>query len=56
MSNPEDWLVDIMAEATEKLCGFKPDIEIVEDFLISDQKQKLKLNDPRLNILYLPNQ
>lgn len=52
MSNPEDWLVDIMAEATEKLCGFKPDKEIIEEFLISDLRTKtgIKPSTPKRSL------
>jgi len=38
MKNPEKWLVDSMVKATEGLCGYKPDKEIVKDFLSSDNK------------------
>ena len=33
LTEPEKWLYDILAEVTEKLCGHKPEREIVEKFL-----------------------
>ena len=33
LSEPEKWLYDILAEVTEKLCGHKPERDIVEKFL-----------------------
>ncbi len=35
VSEPDPLLVDLLAEATEKLSGFKPDTEIVKNFLKS---------------------
>lgn len=33
MTEPDELLVELLAEITEKLCGYKPDNEIVEKFL-----------------------
>lgn len=33
ISEPDELLIDLLAEATEKLCGFKPDHSTVEDFI-----------------------
>ena len=35
MSEPEKWLVDVFARATEELCGYNPDRETVEKFIKS---------------------
>lgn len=34
ITEPDELLVEILAETTEKLCGYKPDDETVEQFLI----------------------
>ncbi len=39
ISDPESLLLDLLAETTEKLCGFKPDIEEVFGFLERHQNQ-----------------
>lgn len=33
ISEPDELLIDLLAEATEKLCGYKPDHSTVEDFI-----------------------
>lgn len=33
ISEPDELLIDLLAEATEKLCGYKPDHSAVEDFI-----------------------
>lgn len=33
ISEPDELLVDLLAEATEKLCGYKPEHSAVEDFI-----------------------
>jgi predicted type IV restriction endonuclease len=43
MREPEKWLVDIVAKATEGLCGYKPDQETVKNFLSSDREKELKI-------------
>jgi len=43
MKEPEKWLVDIVVEVTEGLCGYKPDKETVKNFLSSDIEIKLKV-------------
>jgi len=34
ITEPDELLVELLADTTEKLCGYKPDNDIVEDFLI----------------------
>ena len=34
ITEPDELLVDLLADTTEKLCGYKPDNEMVEQFLI----------------------
>ena len=34
ITEPDELLVELLADTTEKLCGYKPDNEIVEEFLI----------------------
>lgn len=43
MKEPEKWLVDIVVKVTEELCGYKPDKEIVKNFLSSDVEIKLQI-------------
>jgi len=38
MNEPEKWLVDIISEVTEDLCGYKPEGEAVQEFIISEVK------------------
>ncbi len=33
IEEPDEFLVDLISEATENLCGFKPDGEVVQEFL-----------------------
>lgn len=33
ISEPDELLIDLIAESTEKLCGYKPDHSMVEDFI-----------------------
>ena len=35
MKEPEKWLIDILAEVTKELCGYKPDKEIIVEFINS---------------------
>ncbi len=37
-SEPDPLLMDLLAEATEKQCGFKPEIDTVKDFLRSSRE------------------
>ena len=46
MRKPEEWLVDLIAEATEKLCGYRPDNEIVENFIATEIKAKTEISEP----------
>jgi hypothetical protein len=41
MKEPEKWLVDVLATVTGELCGYKPNKDIVKDFLSSDTAMKL---------------
>lgn len=36
LSEPDELLIEIIADATEKLCGYKPDNSMVEDFISSN--------------------
>ena len=53
MNEPDKWLADIMIEVTEGLCGFKPDIEKVKEFMKSEVKIRaersviLESSDPK---------
>jgi hypothetical protein len=38
MNEPEKWLVDVISEVTEELCGYRPDKEKVKEFVISERK------------------
>jgi hypothetical protein len=38
MNEPDKWLVDVISEVTESLCGYKPDIERVKEFVRSERK------------------
>jgi len=42
MNEPEKWLVDIISEVTEDLCGYKPDGEAVQEFIKSEVKTGLE--------------
>lgn len=46
MHKPEEWLVDLIAEATEKLCGYRPDGEIIQDFIVTEIKAKAEVPEP----------
>jgi len=35
VTGPDEALIELIAETTEKLCGYKPDHGMVEDFLVS---------------------
>jgi predicted type IV restriction endonuclease len=55
ITEPDEILVELLAETTEKLCGYKPDNETVEQFLISFEKetlasQKIKSEVPKPTI------
>ena len=48
IKEPDDSLVELIAETTEKLCGYRPDHTTVEEFLISHvQTEMPKLPKPR---------
>lgn len=36
ISEPDELLIDLIADSTEKLCGYKPDNSMVEDFISSN--------------------
>ncbi len=36
MSEPDEILVELISDATEKLCGYKPEVSVVENFIFSD--------------------
>ncbi len=39
ITEPDELLVDLLSETTEKLCGYKPDNETVEKFLLNINKE-----------------
>ena len=48
INEPDDSLVELIAETTEKLCGYRPDHTTVEEFLISHvQTEVPKLPESR---------
>ena len=38
MNEPDKWLVDVISDVTKDLCGYKPDMERVKEFLRSERK------------------
>jgi hypothetical protein len=42
MKEPKRWLVDVLAEATEEISGYKPDRSTVEEFISSREEVKAK--------------
>jgi hypothetical protein len=43
MSDPKQWLADILGSVTEELCGYHPDREVVEQFIASELPEKFDL-------------
>lgn len=41
ISEPDDFLMELIAETTEKLCGYKPDDELVMDFIASSIRSRM---------------
>jgi len=55
ITEPDEILVELLAETTEKLCGYKPDSETVEQFLTKIEKEpfvskKIKSEVPKPTI------
>lgn len=46
ISEPDEMLVDMIAEATEEICGFKPDASVVEKFIL-DLFQVIRKQTPK---------
>jgi len=44
MTEPEKWLVDILAETTKELCGYMPDRDAVEAFIASEVDLKADIS------------
>jgi len=42
ITEPDDLLVELLAETTEKLCGYKPDNDVIEKFLMEVSKGTTK--------------
>jgi len=40
INEPEKWLIDLVADVTKELCGYKPEREIVEEFLAHEVQAK----------------
>jgi hypothetical protein len=45
VNEPERWLVDVIAEITEDLCGYKPDQEKVREYILSKEKIRAERSD-----------
>jgi len=43
MSDPKQWLADILGSVTEELCGYHPDREVLEEFIASKLPEKFDL-------------
>lgn len=61
ITEPDELLVELLAEHTEKLCGYRPDDEIIEEFLIGAIKEaeiqsKKKIPTPELPSNKIPLQ
>lgn len=50
VAEPNELLVELINEMTEKICGYKPDDEIIENFLLS-YKDKFVISPSYLNTL-----
>jgi hypothetical protein len=46
VSVPDELLIELMSETTESICGYKPEMEIVEKF-ISKHKDRLHISEPK---------
>ncbi|MEJ2723395.1 MAG: restriction endonuclease subunit R [Deltaproteobacteria bacterium] len=44
VSEPEKWLVELVGEMTKKMCGYKPDREIVEKFIANEVDAKADIS------------
>jgi len=44
LSEPEEWLVDLLAEATKKVCGYRPDNDLVAKFIANEIDVKSELS------------
>ncbi|MFC1531742.1 hypothetical protein ACFL7M_00005 [Thermodesulfobacteriota bacterium] len=55
MIEPDKWLVDVVSEVTEDLCGYKPDREKVKEFIKAEEKIRaersviVESSDPKRN-------
>ena len=43
INEPEKWLVNLLAEVTKELCGYKPERERVEEFLANEVQAKVDM-------------
>jgi len=50
ITEPDDLLVELLADTTEKLCGYKPDNEIVEEFLIKVSQRTVIQPERKISI------
>jgi len=48
ISEPDDLLIELIADATEKLCGYKPDNSVVKDFISSNVARGQDSNEVRI--------
>ena len=54
ITEPDERLVELLADTTEKLCGYKPDNEIVEQFLLT-KVSITRTEEPSRQISRLPS-
>jgi len=50
ITDPDDILVDLLSETTEKLCGYFADVNMVHDFLLKNKNNFLVIEEPSLKI------
>lgn len=55
ITEPDDLLVELLADTTEKLCGYKPNNETVEKFLINVIREKAIQNKKEISTLVQPS-
>ena len=46
MKEPEKWLAEPLAEVTKSLCGYKPDMDILREFIHSRGETKAEVSPP----------
>ncbi|WP_036223695.1 type I restriction endonuclease [Mesoaciditoga lauensis] len=56
ITEPDDLLVELLAETAEKLCGYKPDNKIVENFLMNIDKTQVNVSEKVISFARPKNQ